>query len=114
MLGLICYDSNISGKSVCKFYMDVVFTFFEVQDAVVKKVFDCIQGTEYNGRAVRVGVSGDENGGGRSRGGDGGRRRERKGGSGGSFRGDRRDSGGFRGERSGERAGRRQTSRSRY
>ena len=114
MLGLICDAANISGKSVGKIDMKGVFTFFEVQDAEVKKVFDGFQGTEYNGRAVRVEVSGDENGGGRSRGGDGGRRRERKGGSGGSFRGDRRDSGGFRGERSGERAGRRQTSRSRY
>ena len=110
MLGLICDAANISGKSVGKIDMKGVFTFFEVQDAEVKKVFDGFQGTEYNGRAVRVEVSGDENGGGRSRGGDGGRRRERKGGSGGSFRGDRRDSGGFRGER----AGRRQTSRSRY
>jgi ATP-dependent RNA helicase DeaD len=113
MLGLICDAANISGKSVGKIDMKGVFTFFEVQDADVNKVFEGFQGTEYNGRAVRVEVSGEESrGGGRSsRGGDsGGRRRERKGGSG-SYRGDRRDSGSFRERSSG---GKRQASRSRY
>ncbi|PRD43772.1 DEAD/DEAH box helicase [Sphingobacterium haloxyli] len=112
MLGLICDAANISGKSVGKIDMKGVFTFFEVQDADVNKVFEGFQGTEYNGRSVRVEVSGEESsrGGGRSRGGDsGGRRRDRKsGGSGSSHRGDRRDSGGFRGER------KRSASRSRY
>ncbi|PRD57284.1 DEAD/DEAH box helicase [Sphingobacterium gobiense] len=111
MLGLICDAANISGKSVGKIDMKGVFTFFEVQDADVNKVFEGFQGTEYNGRAVRVEVSGEESrGGGRSRGGDsGGRRRDRKsGGSGSSYRGDRRDSGSFRGER------KRAASRSKY
>ena len=109
MLGLICDASGISGKSIGKIDMKGVFTFFEVQDADAKKVFDGFQGTEYNGRAVRVEVSGEEgrSGGGR-RGGD--RRRDRGGDRKGSFRGgDRRDSGNFRG---GERSGRRQGSRS--
>ena len=112
MLGLICDAANISGKSVGKIDMKGVFTFFEVQDAEVNKVFEGFQGTEYNGRAVRVEVSGDESrGGGRSssRGGEGGRRRDSKGGS---FRGDRRNSGSsFRDRNSG---GKRQASRSRY
>src|SRR5690606_15440988 len=111
MLGLMCDAANISGKSVGKIDMKGVFTFFEVQDAEVNKVFEGFQGTEYNGRAVRVEVSGDESrGSGRSsRGGDsGGRRRDRKSGS---YRGDRRDSGSFRERSSG---GKRQASRSRY
>ncbi|TYR32672.1 DEAD/DEAH box helicase [Sphingobacterium phlebotomi] len=117
MLGLICDAANISGKSVGKIDMKGVFTFFEVQDADVKKVFDGFQGTEYNGRAVRVEVSGEETRGGGRRGGDSGGRRRSGGGDrdrkGGSFRGDRRSSGGFGG---GERSGRRQSSssRSRY
>lgn len=117
MLGLICDAANISGKSVGKIDMKGVFTFFEVQDADVKKVFDGFQGTEYNGRAVRVEVSGEESRGGGRRGGDSGGRRRSGGGDrdrkGGSFRGDRRSSGGFGG---GERSGRRQSSssRSRY
>jgi len=112
MLGLICDAANISGKSIGKIDMKGVFTFFEVQDAEVNKVFEGFQGTEYNGRSVRVEVSGEESrGGSRSRGGDsGGRRRDRKSG-GGSYRGDRRDSGSFRERSSG---GRRQASRSKY
>ncbi|MBD1427829.1 DEAD/DEAH box helicase [Sphingobacterium arenae] len=112
MLGLICDAANISGKSVGKIDMKGVFTFFEVQDADVKKVFDGFQGTEYNGRAVRVEVSGEESRGGARRGGDSGGRRRSGGGDrdrkGGSFRGDRRSSGGFGGER------RRSASRSKY
>ena len=112
MLGLICDAANISGKSVGKIDMKGVFTFFEVQDADVKKVFDGFQGTEYNGRAVRVEVSGEESRGGGRRGGDSGGRRRSGGGDrdrkGGSFRGDRRSSGGFGGER------RRSASRSKY
>src|SRR5690606_4661117 len=110
MLGLICDAANISGKSVGKIDLKGVFTFFEVQDADVNKVFEGFQGAEYNGRAVRIEVSGEESrrGGSRSRRGGDSRRsgggKDRKG----SYR-DRRDSGGFR-----DYSGKRQASRSRY
>src|SRR5690606_22152992 len=71
MLGLICDAANISGKSVGKIDLKGVFTFFEVQDAEVNKVFEGFKDAEYNGRAVRIEVSGDS----ASRGGSGGRSR---------------------------------------
>ncbi|WP_159637443.1 DEAD/DEAH box helicase [Sphingobacterium composti Ten et al. 2007 non Yoo et al. 2007] len=108
MLGFICNTANITGKSIGKIDLKGVFTFFEVQDEEVNKVFDGFKGVDFNGRQVRIEVSGEgrsERGGdrgGRSRGGDrGGRgRSERSGGFGGERRdrgGDRR--GGFSGER---------------
>jgi ATP-dependent RNA helicase DeaD len=107
MLGFICNTANISGKSIGKIDLKGVFTFFEVQDEEVKKVFDGFKGVDFNGRQVRIEVSGEGRSdrgdrGGRSRGGDrGGRGRgERSGGFGGERRdrgGDRR--GGFSGER---------------
>jgi ATP-dependent RNA helicase DeaD len=107
MLGFICNTANITGKSIGKIDLKGVFTFFEVQDEEVNKVFDGFKGIDYNGRQVRIEVSGASEGrsdrGGRpSRGGDrGGRgRNERSGGFGGERRdrgGDRR--GGFSGER---------------
>ncbi len=115
MLGFICNNANISGKSIGKIDLKGVFTFFEVQDAEVEKVFQGFQGVDYNGRQVRIEVSGEARGegrgdrGGRSRGGDRGGRREggyrggdrggrREGGFGGGERGGRRE-GGFSGER---------------
>ncbi|MBD1429049.1 MULTISPECIES: DEAD/DEAH box helicase [Sphingobacterium] len=107
MLGFICNTANISGKSIGKIDLKGVFTFFEVQDEEVNKVFDGFKGVDFNGRQVRIEVSGEGRSdrgdrGGRSRGGDrGGRGRgERSGGFGGERRdrgGDRR--GGFSGER---------------
>lgn len=106
MLGFICNTANISGKSIGKIDLKGVFTFFEVQDAEVNKVFDGFKGIDFNGRQVRIEVSGegrsDRGGRPRSGGGDrGGRgRSERSGGFGGERRdrgGDRR--GGFSGER---------------
>lgn len=112
MLGFICNTAKISGKSIGKIDLKGVFTFFEVEDAEVNKVFDGFKGADFNGRQVRIELSGD--GGGRSEGRSGGRPyrggenrsrgdrdRNRGGGDrsrGGDRRGsrDRNDNGGFR------------------
>jgi len=122
MLGFICNNAKISGKSIGKIDLKGVFTFFEVQDEEVEKVFSGFQNVDFNGRNVRIEVSGEartEGGGGRSRGGDRGGRREggyrggeRRSGGGGERR-DRREggssSGGFR-----DFSGKRKESKSRY
>ncbi len=118
MLSFICNKSKISGKSIGKIDLKGVFTFFEVQDEEVERVFQGFQGVDFNGRNVRIEVSGE----GRSsdRGGRGGSRRSggdrERGGSygsrnGGSGRRDRNSGGGFRDFSSGK--GRRE-SKSRY
>ncbi|MGJ1410346.1 DEAD/DEAH box helicase [Sphingobacterium thalpophilum] len=120
MLGFICNNANISGKSIGKIDLKGVFTFFEVQDAEVDKVFQGFQSVEYNGRQVRIEVSSDgrsEGRGGRGRGGrrDGGYRSDRGGRRDGGYRGgdrsERRDrnSGGFR-----DFSGKRKESKSKY
>ncbi|MGO3107345.1 MAG: DEAD/DEAH box helicase [Sphingobacterium sp.] len=113
MLGFICNTAKISGKSIGKIDLKGVFTFFEVEDAEVENIFNNFKDVDFNGRQVRIEVSGDgrsEGRGGRSRGGDrnnrGGDRRERRSGSGSR---DRKDSGGFR-----DFSGKRQYSKSRY
>ncbi len=121
MLGFICNTAKISGKSIGKIDLKGVFTFFEVEDAEVNKVFEEFKGVDFNGRQVRIEVSGEATGGregrsgGRPRGGDrnrggGDRDRNRAGGDrrGGSR--DRRESGGgFR-----DFSGKKQTTRSKY
>ncbi|MVZ67256.1 DEAD/DEAH box helicase [Sphingobacterium sp. DK4209] len=115
MLGFICNNSKISGKSIGKIDLKGVFTFFEVEDAEVNKVFQGFEGVNYNGRGVRIEVSGEgrsdrgsSNGRGRS-----GRSSDRN--SGGGRGGDRRDrgrsngGGGFR-----DFSGKRKESKSRY
>ncbi len=106
MLSFICNKSKISGKSIGKIDLKGVFTFFEVQDEEVERVFQGFQGVDFNGRNVRIEVSGE----GRSsdRGGRGGSYGSRNGGSG---RRDRNSGGGFRDFSSGK--GRRE-SKSRY
>ncbi|HMR17907.1 MAG TPA: DEAD/DEAH box helicase [Sphingobacterium sp.] len=91
MLGYICNNTGISGKSIGKIDMKGVFTFFEVQDGEVEKAFQGFKAVDFNGRQVRIEISGDEGrsdrrSGGRShssRGGDrysGSRGSERRGG----------------------------------
>lgn len=129
MLGFICNTANISGKSIGKIDLKGVFTFFEVQDEEVNKVFEGFKGIDFNGRQVRIEVSGegrsdrggdrgsrprsaDRGGKGRS-GGFGGERRDRGGDRRGGFGGERRerssDNGGFR-----DFSGKRRESKSRY
>jgi len=120
LLGLICDSANISGRSVGKIDMKGVFSFFEVENAEVGKILDGFKNVDFNGRQVRIEMSGSD-GGGESRGGGyrsdrGGRGGDRRGGfrsdrrGGGFDRRDRRDGGGFRDFS----AKRRESSRSRY
>ncbi|MFZ4263597.1 DEAD/DEAH box helicase [Sphingobacterium sp. HJSM2_6] len=117
MLGFICNNSKISGKSIGKIDLKGVFTFFEVQDEEVEKVFQGFKEVEYNGRSVRIEVSGE----GRSSSSSsdrGGRRRssDRSSDRGGDRNGSRSGSG--RKERSGggfkDFSGKRRESKSRY
>lgn len=106
MLGYICNNARISGKNVGKIDMKGVFTFFEVQDADVERVIQGFQNVDFNGRDVRIEVSGEErSGGGRSS--DRGRRSS--GGGGRRSYGDDSRGGGFK-----DFSGRRRSAKSRY
>jgi ATP-dependent RNA helicase DeaD len=106
LLGYICNQSKISGRTVGKIDVKGVYSFFEVPNEDVEKVSAGFAGAEFKGRPVRIEVSGegtsDRREGGGSRGGDrreggggyrGGERRE---GGGGYRGGDRNSSGGDR------------------
>jgi len=91
ILGYICSATNISGKAIGKIDLKGVYTFFEVENASVDKVFKGFQDVDYNGRTVRVENAGE----GRSESREGGRGEKRNR----SFRnggGDRSHGGGFR------------------
>ena len=117
MLGFICNNGKISGKSVGKIDMKGVFTFFEVLDEEVENVFQGFKGAEFNGRGVRIEVSGEggrSDRGGKRRSGGGGDRRDRggyssRGGSGSGRRDRDRGGSGFR-----DFSGKRRESKSRY
>lgn len=109
MLGYICNNAQISGKSIGKIDLKGVYTFFEVENGVVDKITSGFQNADFNGRAVRIELAGDRDSG-SSRGGSGrgnrsssrstGRGRDRdKDNGGGGFR----DFSGKRRERKGER-----------
>lgn len=109
MLGYICNTAQISGKSIGKIDLKGVYTFFEVENAVVDNVTSGFQQADFNGRSVRVELAGDRDGG-SSRGGSSnrGNRSSRSGGRGGRDRerdggGGFRDFSGKRRERKGER-----------
>ncbi|MEO5911072.1 MAG: DbpA RNA binding domain-containing protein, partial [Pelobium sp.] len=118
LLGYICNNTGITGRSVGKIDMKGVFSFFEVETEFVEKVTEAFKPIDFHGRDVRIEVSGDaptggseggeRRGGGerRSGGGYGGgeRRsggRERSSGGGGYGGGERRSSGGGSRERTG-------------
>lgn len=99
MLGYICNNTKISGKSIGKIDLKGVYTFFEVENDVVEKVQQGFKNVDFQGRNVRIEMAGDRDGGSRSSGGGG-----YKGGFGGGKRRDvdrreggrKRESGGFR------------------
>lgn len=102
LLGYICETTQISGKSVGKIDLKGVFSFFEVEDAVLDQVHEGFKTAQYNNREVRIENAGARTGGG-DRGGrsSGGERRSSsrpRSGSGdrerGGFRGGERSSGG--------------------
>ncbi|QNL48333.1 DEAD/DEAH box helicase [Olivibacter sp. SDN3] len=106
MLGFICNNAQISGKSIGKIDLKGVYTFFEVENSIADKVLNGFNQADFNGRSVRVELAGDRDGGGGSR----GRSRSSRGGDGGRRSGsrDRSDSGfrdfsGKRRERKGEK-----------
>jgi ATP-dependent RNA helicase DeaD len=99
LLGYICNQSKISGRSVGKIDVKGVYSFFEVPNEDVEKVNAGFQGAEYKGRPVRIEVSGEGTSDRReSSGGGGYRGGERREGGGGYRGGERREgSGGYRG-----------------
>jgi ATP-dependent RNA helicase DeaD len=101
LLGYICNQSKISGRSVGKIDVKGVYSFFEVPNEDVEKVNAGFQGAEYKGRPVRIEVSGEGTSD-RREGGGGHRGGERREGGGGYRGGERREGGG--GYRGGERS----------
>lgn len=102
MLGFICNNAKISGKSIGKIDLKGVYTFFEVENAVVETVQQNFKSVDFKGRDVRIELAGDRDGGSR----EGGGGRERR--SGGSSSGSRERSGGYRdfsGKRKDDRGG---------
>jgi len=101
LLGYICNTAKISGKTVGKIDVKGVYSFFEVPNDDVEKVQTGFKGADFQGRDVRIEISGDSRN--ESRGGasnykrrEGGDRRE------GSFR---RNGNSYEGGNSRERAG---------
>lgn len=95
MLGYICNNAKISGKSIGKIDLKGVFTFFEVENSIADKVMNEFNQVDFNGRSVRIELAGERDGGSRS--GGGRSRSSRSGGNGGSRSRDReKDGGGFR------------------
>lgn len=93
LLGFICNNGRISGKTVGKIDVKGVYSFFEVMNAEVDKVTSSFKGVEFKGRPVRIEHAGE----GESR--SGGQRRE-GGYKGGDRNGERRS---YNGHNGGER-----------
>jgi ATP-dependent RNA helicase DeaD len=103
LLGYICNTAKISGKTVGKIDVKGVYSFFEVPHDDVAKTQEGFKGADFQGREVRIEISGEgtsstRSGGGERREGGGGY--PRSGNREGGFRGgDRREGsgGGYRG-----------------
>jgi len=94
MLGYICNNTKISGRSVGKIDVKGVYSFFEVQHEDVDKVMTSFKGIDFKGREVRIEISGEGTSSSRPEGG------RREGGYSSRPQGERRE-GGFNRERSG-------------
>jgi len=90
LLGYICNQSKISGRTVGKIDVKGVYSFFEVPHADVEKVTAGFKDADFKGRPVRIEISGE--GSSESRSGGGYPRRE------GGYSGNRERSGGERRE----------------
>ncbi|RWU04492.1 DEAD/DEAH box helicase [Pedobacter chitinilyticus] len=103
LLSFVCNNGRISGKAVGKIDLKGVFSFVEVESAAAETLLANFKDVQYNGREVRIEVSGEPARGSRGEG--------RRGGDRGGFGGDRRreGGGGYRGgdRRSGGGSGRR-------
>jgi ATP-dependent RNA helicase DeaD len=114
LLGYICTNGKISGRTVGKIDVKGVYSFFEVPNAESEAVINNFKGVEFKGREVRIEVSGEGTSTTRSGGGDrreggynrsgGGERREGGGGYNRSGGGERRE-GGHRGSGAPSNAG---------
>jgi ATP-dependent RNA helicase DeaD len=111
LLGYICTNGKISGRTVGKIDVKGVYSFFEVPNAETETVMNNFKGVEFKGREVRIEVSGEgtsttRSGGGERREGGyrGGERREGGGGYNRSGGGERRE-GGHRGSGAPSNAG---------
>jgi len=89
LLGYICNTAKISGKTVGKIDVKGVYSFFEVPHDDVAKTQEGFKGADFQGREVRIEISGEGTSSTRNGGGE-----RREGGSG--YRGGNRE-GGFRG-----------------
>jgi ATP-dependent RNA helicase DeaD len=90
--------TQIPHKNIYRVDVKGVYSFINVDAEEVEKIMSTLHGSEYKGRPVRVEVSGNDNAGGRSRGGSSGSR--------GGYGGDRGGSrGGYGGDRGGSRGG---------
>ncbi|HWZ04708.1 MAG TPA: DEAD/DEAH box helicase [Mucilaginibacter sp.] len=103
LLGYICNNTKISGRTVGKIDVKGVYSFFEVQHDDVEKVTNGFKDIDFKGRPVRIEISGEgtsekREGGYQRREGGGGYNRERSG------SGEKRE-GGFNRERTGGTAG---------
>src|SRR5690606_28105124 len=54
LLGFICNSTQISGKSIGKIDLKGVFSFFEVESALVEKVYEGFKNVDFKGREVRI------------------------------------------------------------
>ena len=93
LLGFICNSTGISGKTIGKIDLKGVFSFFEVENDQVDKVYAGFKTVDFKGREVRI-----ENAGPRE---DAGGNRPRHSGNGSRPRSGGASAGGFKRERSG-------------
>ena len=105
LLSFVCNNGKISGKNIGKIDLKGVYSFFEVENAIVDTLFSNFKDIQFNNRGVRIEKSGDAPEGGGGRGGErrsysgGGERKSYGGGERKSYGGgDRRSSGGGRRE----------------
>jgi ATP-dependent RNA helicase DeaD len=98
LLGYICNNSKISGRTVGKIDVKGVYSFFEVNNGDVDQVVNSFKSVEFKGREVRIEISGEGTSSSRSGGGErregGYQRRE----GGGGYNRDRNSGGGGRRE----------------
>ncbi|MBK0380357.1 DEAD/DEAH box helicase [Mucilaginibacter segetis] len=89
LLGYICNNTKISGRTVGKIDVKGVYSFFEVQNADVEQVMNGFKEVDFKGRNVRIEISGE------------GTSSTRRSGGGGGY--NKREGGGYNRERSGNR-----------
>ncbi|MGV8878023.1 MAG: DEAD/DEAH box helicase [Sphingobacteriaceae bacterium] len=63
LLGFICNQGKISGRTIGKIDVKGVYSFFEVEKDQVEKLQSEFNSVEFNGRPVRIEISGDATGG---------------------------------------------------